>query len=89
MYDMKDTIKHLLLQGQINKAFNQALLGNDLNLVEYTLKSADHNAVFTPNCCLEQKVLLSLIQQISADMSNHNEVKQKYVNANTLLLLFY
>uniref|UniRef100_A0A1I8PAA0 Uncharacterized protein n=1 Tax=Stomoxys calcitrans TaxID=35570 RepID=A0A1I8PAA0_STOCA len=86
MYDMKDTIKHLLLQGQINKAFNQALLGNDLSLVEYTLKNADHNAVFTPNCCLEQKVLLSLIQQISADMSNHNEVKQNYL-AEALLAI--
>ncbi|XP_073824958.1 enhancer of mRNA-decapping protein 4 homolog Ge-1 [Musca autumnalis] len=86
MYDMKETIKHLLLQGQINKAFNQALLGNDLSLVEYTLKCADHNAVFTPDCCLEQKVLLSLIQQISADMSNHNEVKQNYL-AEALLAI--
>lgn len=77
MYDTKDTIKHLLHQGQFNKAFHQALLANDLNLVEYTLKNADHTVVFTPDCCLEQKVLLSLIQQISADMSNHNELKQK------------
>ncbi|KAL9922946.1 enhancer of mRNA-decapping protein 4 homolog isoform X1 [Glossina fuscipes] len=86
LYDLKDTIKHLLMQGQINKAFHQALLANDLNLVEYTLKSADHNAVFTPDCCLEQKVLLSLIQQISADMSNHNEVKQNYL-AEALLAI--
>lgn len=78
MYGVKDTIRHLLLQGQINKAFHQALLANDLSLVEFTLKSADHNSVFTPDCCLEQKVLLSLIQQISADMSDHNELKQKY-----------
>ncbi|XP_067625151.1 enhancer of mRNA-decapping protein 4 homolog isoform X2 [Eurosta solidaginis] len=79
LYDMKDTIKLLLHQGQTNKAFHQALLANDLSLVEFTLKHADHQAVFTPDCCLEQKVLLSLIQQISADMSNHNEMKQNYL----------
>lgn len=78
IYDIKDQIKHLLNAGQINKAFHQALLANDLSLVEFTLQRADHNAVFHP-CCLEQKVLLSLIQQISADMSNHNEVKQNYL----------
>ncbi|XP_037810826.1 enhancer of mRNA-decapping protein 4 homolog [Lucilia sericata] len=86
MYGVKDTIRHLLLQGQINKAFHQALLANDLSLVEFTLKSADHNAVFTPDCCLEQKVLLSLIQQISADMSDHNELKQNYL-AEALLAI--
>lgn len=86
MYDTKDTIKLLLHQGQFNKAFHQALLANDLNLVEYTLKNADHTAVFTPDCCLEQKVLLSLIQQISADMSNHNELKQNYL-ADALLAI--
>ncbi|XP_055837363.1 enhancer of mRNA-decapping protein 4 homolog isoform X5 [Episyrphus balteatus] len=78
IYDIKDQIKLLLSTGQINKAFHQALLANDLSLVEFTLQRADHNAVFHP-CCLEQKVLLSLIQQISADMSNHNEVKQNYL----------
>lgn len=76
-FDLKDTIKLLLMQGQINKAFHQALLANDLSLVEYTLTNVDHNVVFSPECCLEQKVLLSLIQQISADMSNHNDIKQK------------
>ncbi|XP_017495092.1 PREDICTED: enhancer of mRNA-decapping protein 4 homolog, partial [Rhagoletis zephyria] len=86
MYDLKDTIKLLLHQGQINKAFHQALLANDLNLVEFTLKAADHGVVFSPDCCLEQKVLLSLIQQISADMSNHNEVKQNYL-ADALLAI--
>lgn len=76
-FDLKDTIKLLLMQGQINKAFHQALLANDLTLVEFTLSSIDHSLVFSPDCHLEQKVLLSLIQQISADMSNHNDTKQK------------
>lgn len=77
-YDLRDSIKQLLLAGQINKAFHQALLANDLSLVEFTLRHTDRMQVFSPEGCrLEQKVLLSLIQQISADMSNHNELKQR------------
>lgn len=77
-YDLRESIKQLLLAGQINKAFHQALLANDLNLVEFTLRHTDRMQVFAPDGCrLEQKVLLSLIQQISADMSNHNELKQR------------
>lgn len=79
MFDVQEQIKTLLNQGQINKAFHQALLANDLHLVEYALERADYNQVFNP-CPLEQTVLLSLIQQISADMSNHSELKQKYLS---------
>lgn len=78
IYDVQEQIKALLNQGQINKAFHQALIANDLALVEFTLDKADYKQVFTP-CCLEQTVLLSLIQQISADMNNHNDIKQKWV----------
>ncbi|KAH8279887.1 hypothetical protein KR054_009471 [Drosophila jambulina] len=86
-YDLRDTIKQLLLSGQINKAFHQALLANDLSLVEFTLRHTDSNLAFAPEGCrLEQKVLLSLIQQISADMSNHNELKQRYLNEALLAI---
>lgn len=79
VFDVQEQIKALLNQGQINKAFHQALLANDLHLVEYALERADYGQVFNP-CPLEQTVLLSLIQQISADMSNHSELKQKYLS---------
>ncbi|KAH8263089.1 hypothetical protein KR044_004321 [Drosophila immigrans] len=86
-YDLRDSIKQLLHAGQINKAFHQALLANDLNLVEFTLRHTDRMQVFAPDGCrLEQKVLLSLIQQISADMSNHNELKQSYLNEALLAI---
>lgn len=78
IFDVQEQIKHLLAQGQINTAFHQALVANDLSLVEFTLEKADYKTVFNP-CPLQQTVLLSLIQQISADMSNHNEMKQKYL----------
>lgn len=79
LFDVQEQIKTLLNQNQINKAFHQALLANDLHLVEYALERADYNQVFNP-CPLEQTVLLSLIQQISADMSNHSDLKQKYLS---------
>ncbi|XP_017153982.1 enhancer of mRNA-decapping protein 4 homolog [Drosophila miranda] len=86
-YDLRDNIKQLLHAGQTNKAFHQALLANDLNLVEYTLRHTDSNQAFAPEGCrLEQKVLLSLIQQISADMTNHNELKQRYLNEALLAI---
>ncbi|KRG02628.1 enhancer of mRNA-decapping protein 4 homolog isoform X1 [Drosophila mojavensis] len=86
-YDLRESIKQLLLANHINKAFHQALLANDLNLVEFTLRNTDRMQVFTPDGCrLEQKVLLSLIQQISADMSNHNELKQSYLNEALLAI---
>ncbi|XP_017077359.2 enhancer of mRNA-decapping protein 4 homolog [Drosophila eugracilis] len=86
-YDLRDSIKQLLLAGQINKAFHQALLANDLGLVEFTLRHTDSNQAFAPEGCrLEQKVLLSLIQQISADMTNHNELKQRYLNEALLAI---
>uniref|UniRef100_T1GP41 Enhancer of mRNA-decapping protein 4 C-terminal domain-containing protein n=1 Tax=Megaselia scalaris TaxID=36166 RepID=T1GP41_MEGSC len=85
IYDVQEQIKALLHQGHINKAFHQALIANDLALVEFTLDKADYKEVFNP-CCLEQTVLLSLIQQISADMNNHNDIKQKYLSDSILNL---
>lgn len=78
IFDVQEQIKNLLAQGQINSAFHQALVANDLNLVEFTLEKAEYKVVFNP-CPLQQTVLLSLIQQIGADLSNHSELKQKYL----------
>lgn len=84
---VQEQIKTHLAQGQINKAFHLALLSNDLNIVEYAIEKADYSLVFNP-CPLEQSVLLSMIQQISADMTNHTENKQKYLSDSILSLNF-
>jgi enhancer of mRNA-decapping protein 4 len=76
VYEVQENIKQMLVQNQINRAFHTALLANDLHLVEFTLEKADYSKVFNP-CPLEQTVLLSLVQQISADMSNYNDLKHK------------
>lgn len=86
-YDIKEQIHALILQNKINKAFHQALLANDLTLVEYTIDKCDIQLVFNP-CSLDQKILLSLIQQITADMSCHTEIKQKYLSEAILSLDF-
>uniref|UniRef100_A0A1B0CH76 Uncharacterized protein n=1 Tax=Lutzomyia longipalpis TaxID=7200 RepID=A0A1B0CH76_LUTLO len=76
IFDVQEKIKILLAQGSINKAFHQALIANDLSLVEFVIDKADYKTVFNP-CPLEQTVLLSLIQQITADMSSYSELKHK------------
>lgn len=77
--DTQEQIRIALENGQITSAFNQALVSNDLNLLKFTLEKADYKQVFNP-CLFDQTILLSLIQQISADMSNHNELKHRYLS---------
>lgn len=76
-FDHQENIRQLLAHDQINKAFHQALISNDLSLVEFTLEKATFNEVFKSPCPLEQTVLLSLIQQTTADMSRYSELKNR------------
>jgi enhancer of mRNA-decapping protein 4 len=79
VYDHQEAIKQLLANGEVNKAFHQALILSDLPLLEFTIEKADYNSVFTGEspCELEQSVLLSLIQQLTADMTKYNELKNR------------
>ncbi|XP_021913253.1 enhancer of mRNA-decapping protein 4 isoform X2 [Zootermopsis nevadensis] len=73
-------IEQLIGQGQINAAFQQALSASDLSLVVFICEKVNPQQVFNQTPCpLQQPVLLSLIQQLSADMSNHTELKHKYL----------
>lgn len=85
MVDVQEQIRQMLAHAQINKAFHKALLSNDLSLVEFTMEKAEFRLVFNP-CPLEQTVLLSLIQQISADMSNYNDLKHRYLTESIINL---
>lgn len=76
-FDHHEAVKQYLQSGQINKAFHQALISNDLSLVELTIEKADFNTVFKSPCPLEQTVLLSLIQQITVDMNRYSEIKNR------------
>ncbi|EEB13621.1 conserved hypothetical protein [Pediculus humanus corporis] len=73
-------IMQLVATGQINAAFQQALSASDLNLVVYLCDKLNPEQLFRQNPCpLPQAVLLSLIQQLSADMTNHTDLKYKYL----------
>ncbi|MFT7799988.1 enhancer of mRNA-decapping protein 4-like [Arapaima gigas] len=74
------SILQLLQQGQINQAFQQALSAADLNLVLYVCETVDYQQVFGQQPCpLIQPVLLSLIQQLSTNLTTHSELKISYL----------
>ncbi|XP_004913558.1 enhancer of mRNA-decapping protein 4 isoform X2 [Xenopus tropicalis] len=73
-------ILQLMQQGQINKAFQQALTASDLNLILYVCETVDPQQVFGQHPCpLSQPVLLSLIQQLSFDLGSRTEIKLNYL----------
>ncbi|KAL0273960.1 UNVERIFIED_CONTAM: hypothetical protein PYX00_006513 [Menopon gallinae] len=77
---MQVQIAHLVNSGQINAAFEQALSASDLSLVVYLCERLNPEQLFKQMPCpLQQAVLLSLIQQLSADMMNHTDLKYRYL----------
>ncbi|CAF4872294.1 unnamed protein product [Pieris macdunnoughi] len=72
-------IQQLLLNGDANGAFQMALQAADLNLVVGTCKSTDPANIFGPPCKLKQPVLLSLVQQLAADMGRDTHIKLRYI----------
>lgn len=73
-------ILQLLQQGQLNQAFQQALSATDLNLVLYVCETIDSQQVFGQHPCpLSQPVLLSLIQQLSSNLTTRSELKIRYL----------
>ncbi|XP_071059553.1 enhancer of mRNA-decapping protein 4 isoform X2 [Pseudochaenichthys georgianus] len=73
-------ILQLLQQGQLNQAFQQALSATDLNLVLYVCETIDSQQVFGQHpCTLSQPVLLSLIQQLSSNLTTRSELKISYL----------
>ena len=56
----------------------QALTASDLSLVVFACESVDPAQVFNQSPCpLQQPVLLSLIQQLSADLGQNTTLKHK------------
>ena len=64
-------IKNLLKAGKYNDAFQTALSSSDLAMVMFTCENVNITQVFNQSeCPLDQTVLLSLIQQLSVDISS-------------------
>jgi enhancer of mRNA-decapping protein 4 len=72
------TILGLVAQGQLNSAFQMALSASDLSVVMSLCERINPQQVFNLSPCpLQQPVLLSLIQQLSADLNGQTELKHK------------
>ncbi|XP_022340302.2 enhancer of mRNA-decapping protein 4-like isoform X1 [Crassostrea virginica] len=79
-HQLQTQILNLLRQGQLNAAFQQALSASNLDLVVFVCETVNPSQVFNQSPCpLQQPVLLSLIQQLSADIGNNTELKHKYL----------
>lgn len=83
---------HLRIQQLINaqdycEAFQEALTAADLGLVVMVCQSCDPAVLFSQTPCpLSQPILLSLIQQLSVDLSTDTELKYKYLDEAMLAL---
>lgn len=60
-------------------AFQSALCACDIDLVLYVCESFEPTMLFSQNCPLQQPVLLSLIQQLSADFTTNTKLKVAYL----------
>ncbi|XP_028156608.1 enhancer of mRNA-decapping protein 4 [Ostrinia furnacalis] len=72
-------IQSLMSSGDMNGAFQLALSASDLALVMSACRAAEPARVFGPPCQLKQHVLLSLVQQLAADMSRDTALKHRYL----------
>lgn len=77
----------LLRQNQFNQAFEFVLSASDLNLVLYLCESIRSTDLFSIQPCpLQTPVLLSLVQQLAADLSTHQELKYRYESSLSLYI---
>ena len=79
----QEEIQRLLQSHEVNGAFEIALSTSDLSLVLYLCQQVTPEDVFdkTP-CPLSQPVLLSLIQQLSVDLSDQVDLKLRSASPN-------
>jgi enhancer of mRNA-decapping protein 4 len=66
----------LARSGQLNQAFEYVLSASDLNLVLYLCENLRPADLFSIQPCpLQIPVILSLIQQLAADLTTHQDLK--------------
>ncbi|CAD5116997.1 DgyrCDS5830 [Dimorphilus gyrociliatus] len=75
----KRSIHQQIVRGQVDMAFQSALCACDIDLVLYVCESFEPTMLFSPSCPLQQPVLLSLIQQLSADFGTNTKLKVAYL----------
>ena len=71
-------IDQYLLEYDYSKAFENALNAEELAFVLYVCQRVDSEELFSKkDCCLSQPIILSLIQQLSVDLTEQTELKVK------------
>jgi hypothetical protein len=74
----QQTVLKLARSGQLNQAFEYVLTASDLNLVLYLCENVRPSELFSIQPCpLQIPVILSLIQQLAADLTTHQELKYR------------
>lgn len=86
--DAKQKIVQLVRSKQYNQAFETVLSAADLKLVLYLCENIRASDLFSLQPCpLQIPVLLSLIQQLAADLTTHQEVKYRFDLIFSFLIL--
>lgn len=76
--EKQQTALTLARAGQLNQAFEYVLSASDLNLVVYLCENIRPTDLFSMQPCpLQIPVILSLIQQLAAELTTRQEVKYK------------
>uniref|UniRef100_A0A131XR08 Putative enhancer of mrna-decapping protein 4 n=1 Tax=Ixodes ricinus TaxID=34613 RepID=A0A131XR08_IXORI len=84
---LQQQIGLLVRQGHYNTAFQQALSVADLSVVVATCEMVSPSSLFDASPCpLQQPVLLSLIQQLCADLAANTDLKLRYLEEAVLSL---
>ncbi|EZA49038.1 Enhancer of mRNA-decapping protein [Ooceraea biroi] len=92
--DAQARVMSLLHRGQLNAAFQQALSASDLGLVVLVCEKTEPSRVFScsgvqgqgSRSILQQPVILSLVQQLSADLGHRTELKHRWLEEAILNL---
>ncbi|XP_043285480.1 enhancer of mRNA-decapping protein 4 [Venturia canescens] len=93
--DTQSRVLSLIQRGQLNAAFQQALSASDLGLVVLVCEKTEPARVFSSSvgpqgqgqrCLLQQPVILSLVQQLSADLGHRTELKHRWLEEAILNL---
>ncbi|KAG7229803.1 hypothetical protein INR49_012452 [Caranx melampygus] len=80
MKEQQAVVTSSIMQAMRSAAGTPALSATDLNLVLYVCETIDSQQVFGQHPCpLSQPVLLSLIQQLSSNLTTRSELKISYL----------
>jgi len=84
---IQSQLKQMIAEGLLCEAFQRALSVADLNMVLFVCARVDAQRLFSSTpCVLPQPVLLSLIQQLSADLGTSTELKLNYLQDAVLAI---